>query len=117
MKLSPALRVVNAVPDAHFWRGISVLSTKNFRLLRPWLAGGLVWLLLSLTVSLEHLRSAQPNHLFELSGLMTILWLEFCFAGMFHALRKSQEHRVVLLLVVSALPPSILLCINLILLQ
>ena len=76
-----------------------------------------MWLLVSVTVSVEHLRSAQPYHLFELSGLMTLLWLEFCFAGMFHTLRKERGRNAQLLLLITALPPASLFCINLILLR
>ena len=90
--------------------------TPKPRFLRTWALAGLAWLLLSLTVSLAHLRSTQPYYLFELSGLMTILWLEFCFARMFHTLRKERGRYVRPLLLVAVLPPVFLFFINLTLL-
>lgn len=75
-----------------------------------------MWLMVSLVVSLVHLRSAQPYYLFELSGLMCLLWLQFGFAGMFHTLRKEKGRNALRLLVISLLPPIILFCTNFILL-
>ena len=92
------------------------MLTRELRFLRPWVFGALVWLMLSLVVSLEHLRSAQPHYLFELSGLMTILWLEFCFAGLFYTLRKEKGRKAIPLLIIALLPPLALFCINLVLL-
>jgi len=90
--------------------------TRELRYLRPWLVGATVWLMVSLVVSLVHLRSAQPDYLFELSGLMCLLWLQFGFAGMFHTLRKEKERNAMRLLVISLLPPLVLFCINFIML-
>ena len=90
--------------------------TRELRYLRPWLVGATVWLMVSLVVSLVHLRSAQPDYLFELGGLMCLLWLQFGFAGMFHTLRKEKGRNAMRLLAISLLPPSVLFCINFILL-
>ena len=92
------------------------MLTREIRFLRPWIIGALVWLVLGLVVSLEHLRSTQPHYLFELSGLMTILWLEFCFAGLFHTLRKEKGRKAIPLLLIALLPPLVLFCVDLVLL-
>ncbi|MCB1867274.1 MAG: hypothetical protein KDI43_01765 [Gammaproteobacteria bacterium] len=86
--------------------------TKELRTLRPWIIGALIWLMLSLVVSLEHLRSAQPDYLFELGGLMSLIWFQFGFAGLFNTLKNEQGRRALLFLFVTFIPPLILYCIN-----
>jgi hypothetical protein len=92
------------------------MLTRELRFLRPWVFGASVWLMLSLIVSLAHLRSGQPHYLFELGGLMTLLWIEFGFAGMFHTLRKEKGRKVIPLLLITLLPPLALFCIDFVLL-
>ena len=93
-----------------------MLSARELSDLRPWLIGASVWLMVSVLVSLEHLRSAQPDHLFELSGLMCLLWLEFGFAGMFHTLRNEKGRHAMRFLLISFLPPLVLFGIDCLLL-
>jgi hypothetical protein len=93
-----------------------VLLTRELRYLRPWLVGASVWLMVSLVVSLAHLRTAHPDNLFELSGLMCLLWLQFGFAGIFHTLRNEKGRNAFRLLAISLLPPLILFFINFVLL-
>ena len=93
-----------------------MLLTRELRYVRPWLVGASVWLMVSLVVSLAHLRAAQPAYLFELSGLMCLLWLQFGFAGMFYTFRKEKGRNAMRLLFISLLPPLVLFCINFIML-
>lgn len=95
--------------------GINILI-KILSAYRPWFVGAVVWLVLSLVVSVEHIRSGQPSFLYELGGLMSIVWLQFAFAGLFNTLRREQGRRVVAFLLIGIIPPSLLYCINTILL-
>jgi hypothetical protein len=78
------------------------------RNLRAWFVGASVWLVVSLVVLLEHLRSTRPDYLLEISWLMSLLWLQFGFAGIFHALRKENGQNALAFLIISFLPPLIL---------
>lgn len=89
---------------------------KGLRAYRSWIIGAILWLMLSLVVSLEHLRSERPDYLFELGGLMSVLWLQFSFAGMFHTLRKEHGRRAAAFLLIAAVPPLVLYCIDVVLL-
>jgi len=88
------------------------LLGKELRALRSWITGALLWLILSVLISLEHLQSDQPDYLFELGGLMSIFWLQFGFAGMFHTLRKERGRRARAFILISFVPPLMLYCIN-----
>jgi hypothetical protein len=89
------------------------LFTRETGFFRPWVIGASVWLVLSLIVSLEHLRTPPPHYLVEFSGLMSLLWMQFGFAGLFHSLRKERGRQIVPFLVIIFLPPAILFLINL----
>ena len=54
------------------------------RYLRPWILGAVVWGTISLTILLEYRKQPDPRYLHELWFLVSLLWLEFGFAGMFH---------------------------------
>jgi len=70
--------------------------------------GALVWGVLSLTILLEYRRQPNPQYLQEIWFLMSLLWLEFGFAGIFHCLRHGLRRRLGKMLLVSFLPPLIL---------
>jgi len=72
-----------------------------------------VWLTISLVVMLEYLRTQEPGYLFELGGLLSLLWAEFGFAGIFHTIRKERGRKVASLLLVTILPPMALFVISL----
>ena len=80
----------------------------KYRYLRPWIAGALVWGILSRVVLLEYQRQPNPRYLHEIWFLVTLLWLEFGFAGIFHCLRHGLRVRLGNMLLVSLLPPLIL---------
>ena len=91
------------------------MLTKDLRAFRPWIIGALLWLMLSLVVSLEHLRGDRPDYLFELGGLMSVFWLQFAFAGLFHTLRKERGRRAIAFLLIAVIPPLLLYGINIVL--
>lgn len=93
-----------------------MLLMRELRYLRPWLVGAFVWLMVSVVLSVAHLRTAHPDNRFELSGLMCLLWLQFGFAGLFHTLRNEKGRNAFRLLAISLVPPLILFSINFVLL-
>ena len=80
----------------------------DWRRLRPWLLGALGWGILSLVVMLEYMEQDEPKYLTELWFLLSLLWWQLCFAGIFGALRHQEARRLPGLLLVSLLPPLIL---------
>ncbi len=88
------------------------MFSRETRFLRPWVLGVMVWLALSLVVSREYLRTAEPRYLLELSGLLSLLWVQFGFAGMFHTLRKEKGRKVLALFLVTLVPPLMLFFLN-----
>ena len=88
--------------------GSNVVRDDDNRYLRPWMVGALVWGILSLTILLAYKRQPDPRYLHEIWFLVTLLWLEFGFAGIFHCLRHGPRARLGKMLLVSLLPPLIL---------
>lgn len=88
------------------------LLTRFLLNFRSWIIGALVWLMLSLVVSVEHIRSGQPSFLHELGGLLSIVWLQFGFAGLFNTLRREQGRRAIGFVLIAIIPPLLLYCIN-----
>jgi hypothetical protein len=76
--------------------------------LRPWILGGAVWFLVSVVVLLDYLRLPDPSYLYELWLLLSVLWLEFPFAGLFSSLRQGRHERVPALVLVALAPPMLL---------
>ena len=85
---------------------------RDFKFLRPWMRGALIWFALSLIVVLEHLKTESPDHLFEFCLLLSLLWMEFGFAGIFHNLIKEQGRRIAPLLLTTVLPPLLLFLVS-----
>ena len=81
---------------------------QRLRNLRPWLLGALAWTFLSLTVILDYAEQGEPEHLVPLWFVLSLLWWQFCFAGIFSALRHSQHRRLPGLLAISLIPPALL---------
>lgn len=90
---------------------------REIRSLYPWLFGALLWLMLALVVSQEYLRVSEAEHLLEISGLLGLLWMQFGFAGLFHTLRKERGRRAILFLLITLVPPLLLLTNNLVLIR
>jgi len=70
---------------------------------------------LSLKVCLEYVQLKGTEHLIELCGLMSLLWMEFGFAGLFQTIRKEHRHESLLLLMVTLSPPVTLYLLMLVL--
>lgn len=81
---------------------------RDLQFLHPWIRGALVWFAVSLTVVLELLKTGSSDNLFEFCLLLSLLWVEFGFAGIFHTLVKEQGRRIVPLLLTTILPPLLL---------
>ncbi len=86
--------------------------TREMRFLRPWISWALVWLMLSVTITLEYLRLNEPRHLFEICGFLSLFWMQFGFAGLFHTLRKERGRRVIPFLLIAPLPRLSLVCVT-----
>ncbi|MCP3868659.1 MAG: hypothetical protein GY703_11300 [Gammaproteobacteria bacterium] len=81
----------------------------------PWVRGAMVWLALSLTLVAEYLvESNHPGHLLEFCLLLSLLWMEFGFAGIFQALRHDNGRKIPSLLILTTLPPVTLLALSII---
>ena len=81
---------------------------QQFRRLRPWLLGALVWAFVSLAIILDYAGRGETEHLTVLWFVLCLLWWQFCFAGIFSALRHSELRRLPGLLVVTLVPPALL---------
>jgi hypothetical protein len=88
---------------------------RDIRFLRPWGVGAGLWLALSLIVSREYLRSSDARQLLEVSGLLSLLWLQFGFAGLFHRLVRGPRRQVFPLFLTILCPPLLLLLLDLLL--
>jgi len=106
------LRNLILYSDQNYWRGEGLLIPRDFKFLRPWMRGALIWFALSLIVVLEHLKTESPDHLFEFCLLLSLLWMEFGFAGIFHNLIKEQGRRIAPLLLTTVLPPLLLFLVS-----
>ena len=76
--------------------------------LRPWILGGGIWLLVGLVILLDYRRLPDPSYLYELWLLLSLLWLEFPFAGLYSCLRWGRYGRVPGLVLMALAPPVLL---------
>ena len=88
------------------------MTPSDLQFLRPWIRGALIWFVLSLTVVLEHLKTESPGHLFEFCLLLSLLWMEFGFAGIFHNLIRERGRRIAPLVLATLLPPLLLFLVS-----
>ncbi len=84
------------------------VRSDGHRIPRPWILGSVAWVSLSLVVMLEYLNHGEPEHLTPIWFMLCLLWWQFCFAGIFAAVRRHQRHRLPGLLLLSLLPPLVL---------
>lgn len=80
----------------------------SYRFLRPWLVGALIWGSASLVVIAEFRAVGDPRHLTEIGFLLSLLWAEFGFAAMFHAVLKQRGYRLKTLFLITVIPPLVL---------
>jgi 4-amino-4-deoxy-L-arabinose transferase-like glycosyltransferase len=83
-------------------------SAGDWRRLRPWILGAIGWGCVSLIVMLDYIGRDEPQYVTELWFILSLLWWEFGFAGIFSAIRHEERHRVLGLVLVSLLPPAAL---------
>ena len=76
--------------------------------LRPWVVGALAWGGLSLILLDEYRNHGDSRYLTEIWFLLSLLWVEFPFAGIFSCLRQGRYQRLLPLLGIALLPPALL---------
>ena len=76
-----------------------------WRRFRPWVLGGLAWAVASYLIMREYLGQTEGEYLKELCILLSLLWWQFVFAGLFQALRHSEAWKLPGLTVAAVLPP------------
>jgi hypothetical protein len=64
--------------------------------------------LVGLIILLDYRRLPDPSYLYELWLLLSVLWLEFPFAGVYSCLRRGRYERVPGLVVMALAPPALL---------
>ncbi len=80
----------------------------NQNSLGPWIVGALAWGAISLIVLDEYLESGAIEQLNQIGFLMSLLWLQFGFAGVFQSIRNRGAKGLPALLLVIVLPPLLL---------
>jgi len=82
----------------------------KYRFLIPWGLGAVCWLFVSLTVLSEYQKIQVPGqgHLRELWFLLSLLWLQFGFAGIYQAVRRRRGFKILALFLITILPPLLL---------
>ena len=80
----------------------------DYRFWRPWLIGALVWGAASLVVLAEYRALGDLRYLTEIGFLLSLLWGEFGFAAMFHAVLKQRGRRLQTLFLITVIPPLLL---------
>ncbi len=82
----------------------------KFRFLIPWILGAVFWLYISFVTLLEYQRIRVPgqDYLTELWLLLSLLWLQFGFAGIFQAVRGRRGFKILAFFLISILPPLLL---------
>ena len=76
--------------------------------LRPWVLGAAGWSLLSLVILLAYRRLPDSSHLQEIWLLLSLLWLEFPFAGLYNCVRKRRYYQVPGLVLIALAAPVLL---------
>ena len=73
---------------------------------RPWILGGLAWAVISYVVTGEYLAQTGGEYLRELCMLLSLVWWQFAFAGVFQALRHGEHWKLPGLTAMAFLPPA-----------
>ena len=83
---------------------------EKYRFLIPWLLGALCWLCISLVALQEYQRIRAPDqdHARELWLLLSLLWSQFGFAGIYQAVRGGRGYKIFAFFLVTILPPLLL---------
>ncbi len=80
----------------------------NYRFLRPWLIAASIWLACSLIILDAYLEQVGNGYLKDLCFFMSMLWVQFGFAAMFHTLLKQRGQHLFALILVTITPPLLL---------
>jgi len=80
----------------------------SYRFLRPWLIAASIWLACSLLILDAYLEQVGNGYLKDLCFLMSMLWMQFGFAALFHTLLKQRGRHLLALILVTILPPLLL---------
>ena len=82
----------------------------KYRFLRPWVLGALVWFFVSYAVLSEYQKSRPPGPGYqrELWFLLSLLWLQFGFAGIFQAVKRGRAYQIIAFVLLAILPPLLL---------
>lgn len=78
----------------------------QWRSFRPWILGGLAWAVVSYLVLGEYLAQTDGEYLREICVLLSLLWWQFAFAGLFQALRHRERWKLPGLTAAAILPPA-----------
>lgn len=62
------------------------------------------WCWVSLVIMLEYLAGGDADHVEELWLVLSLLWWQFGFAGIFNALRRARQRDVPFLVLVTLVP-------------
>ena len=76
--------------------------------LRPWVFGAIAWMCISLVIIIEYLRMGESKYLNQFWFLLSLLWLEFGFAGLFYLLVKRRGQQLTVFIMVTLIPPLVL---------
>ncbi len=76
--------------------------------MRPWLITASIWLACSLTILDAYLEQVGNGYLKDLCFLMSLFWIQFGFAALFHTLLKQRGRHLLALILVTTLPPLLL---------
>ena len=94
----PADGDLQRMPDSGFqWRSF-----------RPWVLGGLAWVVVGYLILQEYLARTDGEHLGEICLFLMLLWWQFAFAGFFQALRHGERWKLPGLTAAALLPPGVL---------
>jgi len=76
----------------------------RWRTYRPWVLGAVGWCCISLVVLLEYLAGDDAKYVDGLWLVLSLLWWQFGFAGIFNALRHYRYRDVPFLVLITLLP-------------
>jgi hypothetical protein len=73
--------------------------------LYPWAVGAAIWLVVSFEVLSAYVEQTDSAHLREIWFLLSLLWAQFGFAGVFQCLAHRRGRGLGILLLVILAPP------------
>ena len=83
-------------------------SNQNRHYLRPWIISAWIWGILCSVILEEYKRKGDPLYLQDIFLMLTLLWAQFGFAGLFNALYSRRYNRLSGYAAITIVPPLIL---------